>query len=205
VTARCGASMATCPACGCPTARVHSWYEHLPLSGRHVVLRVRLRRFRCQAAACQRRTFGEPIPALAPRYARRTVRLRAELEVIGLMVGGPPEALGGLARVDDLRRVDADQAQSVGAVRPSSDATSAVSPSKTRNWLGRVAARSSSSDTPAAAPAFDEPYVADRRTTRIRRVARCAYPRARTSCWATTAQRRLPTSVGSSRARTWSG
>jgi hypothetical protein len=64
---------AACPYCSCLSARVHSRYTRtlvdLPCQERAVVLRVRVRRFFCLAAACAHQTFAEPFPALAPAFA----------------------------------------------------------------------------------------------------------------------------------------
>lgn len=50
----------------------------------------RIRRFFCDNAECQRRIFAERLdPAIAP-YARRTRRLEALLESVGLALGGKP-------------------------------------------------------------------------------------------------------------------
>ena len=62
----------------------------LPLADRQVVLHLNVRRFRCRESSCPRKTFVEQVPKLAARYARRTRRLRSDLEFIGLALGGRP-------------------------------------------------------------------------------------------------------------------
>jgi transposase len=83
---------ASCPACAKPSCRVHSRYERsfgdLPSQGRPVVLRVQVRRFHCRNPSCPRQTFAEPLSGVAPRFARRTERLRAVHHQLGLALGG---------------------------------------------------------------------------------------------------------------------
>jgi transposase len=79
---------------------VHSAYTRrvadVPIAGRPVLLHLRVRRFRCPARGCPRRTFVEQVPPLVARYGRRTHALRHALEHVGLSVGGRPGArLGG--------------------------------------------------------------------------------------------------------------
>lgn len=57
-----------------------------------MVLRVRVRRFRCLNEACPRHTFGEPLPEIARPRARHTERLRTLHQGIGLALGGNPGA-----------------------------------------------------------------------------------------------------------------
>jgi transposase len=85
---------ASCPACGTSSRRVHGAYwrslKDVACFGRPTVLLVRVRRFRCAAAACPRRTFTEPLPGIAGARARQTDRLRAVHRSIGLALGGNP-------------------------------------------------------------------------------------------------------------------
>src|SRR5216684_3718194 len=94
LTVRCEALGACCPSCACWTAAVHSSYERtvadLPMADRQVVVHLQVRRFRCREQTCPRRTFVEQVPSLVQRYARRTRRLRGDLEEIGLALGGRP-------------------------------------------------------------------------------------------------------------------
>jgi transposase len=90
------AASASCPACGTPSRRVHDAYWRslgdVACFGRLTLLLVRVRRFRCAAPACPRRTFAEPLPGVARTRARQTDRLRAVHRTIGLTLGGNPGA-----------------------------------------------------------------------------------------------------------------
>src|SRR2546423_8946876 len=77
----------SCPGCASLSSRIHSRYQRkladLPWSGRIVRLVVSVRRFFCKHPDCPRKTFAEPLPELAERYARRTTRLKETLEQVG--------------------------------------------------------------------------------------------------------------------------
>ncbi len=94
LSVRLAALGAPCPTCGRSSEAVHSSYcriiADLPIADRQVTVQLLVRRFRCRAQACSRRTFAEQVPLLVDRYARRTRRLRSDFEVIGLMLGGRP-------------------------------------------------------------------------------------------------------------------
>ncbi|HEU4405988.1 MAG TPA: ISL3 family transposase [Polyangiaceae bacterium] len=96
---------APCPACGHDARRVHSRYQRtlsdLPWGGLAVRLLVRIRRFRCEHAGCERTVFAERLPALAPAYARRTRRAAEALTHVGAALGG--EAGARLAPAVGLR------------------------------------------------------------------------------------------------------
>src|SRR4051812_42014048 len=81
-----------CPDCASLSSRIHSRYQRkladLPCSGRIVRLAVSVCRFFCKHPSCPRKTFAEPLPELAERYARRTIRLKEVLERLGLALGG---------------------------------------------------------------------------------------------------------------------
>jgi transposase len=85
-----------CPHCRRRSRRVHSSYTRqiadLPIAGCAVILRLRVRRFRCSASRCPRRIFAEQVSGLAKRYARRSVPLQAALREIGFALGGRPGA-----------------------------------------------------------------------------------------------------------------
>lgn len=70
-----GAS-ARCPACGVASRSVHARYVRRPLDlpwrGRVVRLVVTVRRFRCRAAGCARKTFAELLSTHLAPWARRT-------------------------------------------------------------------------------------------------------------------------------------
>jgi transposase len=90
------AASASCPACGTPSRRVHGAYWRslgdVACFGRPTLLLVRVRRFRCAAPACPRRTFAELLSSVAQTRARQTDRLRAVHRTIGLTLGGNPGA-----------------------------------------------------------------------------------------------------------------
>ncbi|MGJ3558631.1 transposase family protein [Streptomyces sp. INA 01156] len=75
VDAQCTATSAACPGCGIWSSRVHGSYlrfpADVPSAGRSVVLRLRVRRFTCRNAECERRTFVEQIPVLTYRHSHR--------------------------------------------------------------------------------------------------------------------------------------
>jgi len=97
ITLRSASSRSTCPGCGRKSGRMHSRYRRrladLPVAGRPVRLVIIARRFRCDAANCERRIFAERFDAevLAPR-ARRTARLDHIVHHLGLALGGRPAA-----------------------------------------------------------------------------------------------------------------
>jgi transposase len=92
IWARPQAVQASCPRCGGESDRVHSRYERTladaAVAGQRVQIRLRVRRFFCNAQGCGARTFTEQVAGLTTRYARRTVLLRGMLESIGLALAG---------------------------------------------------------------------------------------------------------------------
>jgi len=87
----------TCPSASCPVCenssdRLHSHYlrtvTDLPWGGRCVRLSLRARRFRCSDPRCSRKIFAERLPSVVEPYARKTVRLREILLLVGLALGG---------------------------------------------------------------------------------------------------------------------
>jgi len=87
---------ACCPVCGAPTTRRHSGYRRTladaPCATQAVRLELHTRRFFCATPTCPRRVFTERVPALAAPFARRTTRLTALLQRVGLALGGEPGA-----------------------------------------------------------------------------------------------------------------
>nr|WP_225954534.1 ISL3 family transposase [Kibdelosporangium phytohabitans] len=69
---------------------VHSRYDRrvadVPAAGVPVVLWLRMRRFFCDNKTCSARTFAEQVDGVTTTHARRSPRLRAMLESIGLAV-----------------------------------------------------------------------------------------------------------------------
>jgi transposase len=83
---------ACCPLCGAQAWRIPSRYRRqvadLPCVGRHVTLRLTVRKFFCPNPACSRKIFAEQFPELVPSYARLTTRLREALVALGLTTSG---------------------------------------------------------------------------------------------------------------------
>jgi len=79
---------AHCPACGNSSDAVHCRYQRtvrdVPCGGRSVVLRLKVRKFFCCTATCQRKVFAERLPELVQPWARISNRLLEELKAIGL-------------------------------------------------------------------------------------------------------------------------
>ena len=59
-----------------------------PLAGTPVVIRLTVRRFLCDAAACTRRTFAEQVPGLTTPHARYSPPLRCALTAIAVALAG---------------------------------------------------------------------------------------------------------------------
>lgn len=86
VRARTRDEPAACPGCGQETSRVHGHHERtaadVPVDGRRVVVRVRVRRLRCPVLGCPRQTFREQVPGVLDRYQRRTTRLAGQVSAV---------------------------------------------------------------------------------------------------------------------------
>ncbi len=97
VTIRARSMNGACPSCGVVSGRVHSRYPRrladLPIAGRRAVLSLQARRFRCEAALCERRIFTERFDdnVLKP-WARRTARLDQIVHCLAIALGGRPAA-----------------------------------------------------------------------------------------------------------------
>ncbi len=74
---------ARCPLCSQTSLRIHSHYQRtlLDMPWNRVAVRIHLiaRKFFCDNRECKRTIFTEPLPQLAARYARKTVRLAETL------------------------------------------------------------------------------------------------------------------------------
>jgi transposase len=85
-------SFSACPLCGTPSGRVHSRYLRrlgdLPWERLPVRILLSTRKFFCTGDGCRRRIFTEPLPGVASRYARRTLRATEALNWITLALGG---------------------------------------------------------------------------------------------------------------------
>lgn len=85
-----------CPVCGTLTGRVHAFHERVPadvpIDGRRVLVRLRIRRMRCPVTECVRRTFREQVPGLIERHQRRTVRLGDQVRSVVRELAGRASA-----------------------------------------------------------------------------------------------------------------
>jgi transposase len=85
VRARTPGTTAVCPVCGALSGRVHGYHwrtvADLPIDGRRVVVRVRVRRLVCPTRGC-RHTFREQLPGVLERYQRRTSRLTRHIKAV---------------------------------------------------------------------------------------------------------------------------
>jgi transposase len=86
VRARTRDEAVACPACGTETARVHGYHERtaadVPVDGRRVLVKVRIRRMRCPVPGCTVQTFREQVPGVLDRYQRRTTRLTGQVSAV---------------------------------------------------------------------------------------------------------------------------
>src|SRR5262249_29936571 len=96
VRARTRDRAAACPGCGTETARVHEYHERtaadVPVGGRRVLVKVRVRRMRCPVAGCTVQTFWEQVPGVLERYQRRTARLAGQVSAIARELAGRASA-----------------------------------------------------------------------------------------------------------------
>ena len=96
VRARTREAAVTCPGCDAETARVHEYHERtaadVPVDGRRVLVRVRVRRMRCQALDCKVQTFREQVPGVLDRYQRRISRLTAQVSAAARELAGSASA-----------------------------------------------------------------------------------------------------------------
>jgi transposase len=108
------APAACCPCCAVPSSSVHSRYQRrladLPWGTRPVRIQLTVRKWLCRNPSCPRRIFTERVPELVAAYARKTQRLLAALQAIGVALGGQAGAplahlLGLPASRDTLLRL----------------------------------------------------------------------------------------------------
>ena len=92
VTAASTTESCRCPSCGTASSSVHSTYQRrlkdLPVSEWCVMLRLRLKRFRCRNPNCAKQTFVEPMRDLFLPRAQRSRRLTTTLWHVGQIAGG---------------------------------------------------------------------------------------------------------------------
>lgn len=86
------APKAVCPDCHQLSQRLHSGdprtLADLPWARLPVQLRLHVRRFFCATCGCERTTFTERLPTVAPLYARTTMRLSHRQASTGFALGG---------------------------------------------------------------------------------------------------------------------
>ena len=96
VRARTRDGAVACPGCGTETARVHEYRERtaadVPVDGRRVLVKVKVRRMRCAALDCAVQTFREQVPGVLDRYQRRTTRLTGQVSAVARELAGRASA-----------------------------------------------------------------------------------------------------------------
>jgi transposase len=96
VRARTRDAAVACPGCATETARVHEYRERtaadIPVDGRRVLVRVRVRRMRCPVLDCRMQTFREQVPGVLDRYQRRISRLTAQVSAVARELAGRASA-----------------------------------------------------------------------------------------------------------------
>ena len=112
VRARTPLGTAVCPVCGASSGRVHGSHlptvADVPVDGRRVVVRVRVRRLVCPTRGCQP-TFREQVPGVLERYQRSTARLTRQVKAVVKKLAGragsrlPVTLAAGLSRHTALR------------------------------------------------------------------------------------------------------
>jgi len=85
-----------CPGCGAQTSRVHGYHQRtaadVPVGGRRVLVKVRVRRMRCPVLECTVQTFREQVPGVLDRYQRRISRLTAQVSAVARELAGRASA-----------------------------------------------------------------------------------------------------------------
>lgn len=83
-----------CPDCGTRSSFRHGRRSRqltdLPIQGQAVRVRLTVTRWQCRQGKCERRTFSDQLPTIAPPYARRTSRLAEIVGLLGHFMGGRP-------------------------------------------------------------------------------------------------------------------
>src|ERR1700730_1714145 len=89
-----GQDSAVCPGCQSISRSRHSRYwrslQDLPVQGTRVILRLRLGRWRCRNAGCERRIFTERLSKVCAPYAQQTKRTGEIIAAVGHALGGRP-------------------------------------------------------------------------------------------------------------------
>lgn len=91
VRARTTPGPAVCSRCGEESEKIHSYHHRtladVPVDGRVVIVRVRVRRLVCSILQCCK-TFREQVPGLVERYQRRSTRLTGQVRAIVKVLAG---------------------------------------------------------------------------------------------------------------------
>jgi transposase len=92
VRARTRGGVVPCPGCGAGTGRVHGYHERtaadVPVDGRRVLVKVRVRRMRCPVPDCKVQTFREQVSGVLERYQRRISRLTSQVSAVTRELAG---------------------------------------------------------------------------------------------------------------------
>ncbi|WP_406411146.1 transposase family protein [Streptomyces sp. NBC_01614] len=86
VRSRASAERAACPVCGTVSGRAHSRYADTAVGGRHVVIELQVRRFRCRDRTWRQATSVEQIDGLTFRHGRRGTGLQSAPEQVAVML-----------------------------------------------------------------------------------------------------------------------
>lgn len=90
------APTAACPRCGTTGSRVHSRYSRtiadVAFGGRHLELKLLVRKWICPEVLCSRHIFAERFPEVVQCYARMTNRLITALQAVGVIANGADAA-----------------------------------------------------------------------------------------------------------------
>jgi transposase len=89
-----GQAGGSCPGCGEQSTLRHGWHQRrlqdLPVQGLVVTVKLRVIRWRCGNAECERQTFADRLLEIASPHARRTCRVAEIVQLLGHGVGGLP-------------------------------------------------------------------------------------------------------------------
>ena len=85
---------AACPDCGVLSTSRHSTYGRtladLPIQGVAVRMKIRVGRWRCRNAGCDRQIFCQPLDRVSQRHGRATNRRREVVQQVAHALGGRP-------------------------------------------------------------------------------------------------------------------
>jgi transposase len=133
VRARTRDGAVACPGCGTETARVHEYRERtaadVPVGGRRVLVKVKVRRMRCAALDCAVQTFREQVPGVLDRYQRDQPGAEAVCrDGSGAYGEAVRQALPGAVQVSDRWHLWHGSVQSAPSAGPCAGSSSSSSP-----------------------------------------------------------------------------